>query len=115
MVSYNPVPVPAVVEAHLIINIVVLLATMTVVGLRIVSRNVAGSKLGWDDYLTLLSVPQGIGMVVMQGLCMLQGSRVLRARVRVNDLLSIRVPQGPQQELDTIYLRLLIIGLIYTR
>lgn len=68
MVSYNPVPVPAVVEAHLIINIVVLLATMTVVGLRIMSRNVAGSKLGWDDYLTLLSVPQGIGMVVMQGL-----------------------------------------------
>lgn len=78
MVSYNPVPVPAVVKAHLIVNIVVLLLTMSVVGLRIVSRNVAGSKLGWDDYLALLSVPQGIGMIVMQGLCMSQSSKVLR-------------------------------------
>lgn len=70
MVSYSPLPIPVSVEAHLIINSIVLAVTITVVALRIISRKLAGTKLGWDDYLTLLSVPQAVGMLVLQGLCM---------------------------------------------
>ncbi|KUI64460.1 hypothetical protein VM1G_00653 [Cytospora mali] len=68
MLSYTPLPVPPQVKAHLIVNTIVLFITVLVVGLRIVSRSVAGSKLGWDDYLTLLAVPQGVGMLILQGL-----------------------------------------------
>lgn len=35
----------------------------------------SGAKLWWDDYLILFSVPQGIGMLVIQGLCRLQFRR----------------------------------------
>lgn len=62
-------PVLPIVKTHLIINCVVVLLTLTVVGLRIASRIISGAWLGWDDWLILLSVPQGIGMLIIQGLC----------------------------------------------
>ncbi|WYZ42164.1 hypothetical protein EsH8_V_001059 [Colletotrichum jinshuiense] len=55
-------------KAYLIANSVVALITVVVVALRVVSRILAGSKLGWDDYFTLLAVPQGIALLVIQGL-----------------------------------------------
>lgn len=69
MVSYTPLPIPPLVQAHLIENTVVVFITVLVVGLRVVSRSVAGSKLGWDDFLTLFAVPQAIAMLAIQGLC----------------------------------------------
>lgn len=69
MVSYTPLPMTTVVEAHLIINIVLVGVTVLVVILRILSRILARSRLGMDDYLTMLAVPQGIGMLVLQALC----------------------------------------------
>ncbi|KAK2604951.1 hypothetical protein N8I77_007841 [Diaporthe amygdali] len=68
MVSYTPLPMTTVVEAHLIINIVLVGVTVLVVILRILSRILARSRLGMDDYLTMLAVPQGIGMLVLQAL-----------------------------------------------
>jgi hypothetical protein len=82
MVSYKPLPIPASVKAHLTVSIVVLLITITVVGLRIISRRVAGTKLGWDDYLALLSLPQAVGMLVVQGLCMSRILETIRISVR---------------------------------
>lgn len=69
MVSYTPLPILAVVKTHLVVNTIVLLITVLVVALRVVSRTVAGSKLGWDDYLTLLAIPQAICMLILQGMC----------------------------------------------
>lgn len=86
MVSYDPEPIPVSVEVHLIINIVVLLVTITVVGLRIISRRVAGTQLGWDDYLALLSLPQAIGMMILQGLCKSFKIGVFGAYIRVGTL-----------------------------
>jgi hypothetical protein len=62
-------PVRPLVSTHLIINCVLLLITLVVVALRIVSRTVTRSLLGWDDYLILMAVPTAIGMLVIQGLC----------------------------------------------
>lgn len=66
MVSYTPMPMTAMVEAHLIINIVLVVVTVLVVGLRVLSRILARSRLGMDDYLTIFSVPQGIAMLILQ-------------------------------------------------
>lgn len=69
MASYTPLPLTTEVEAHLIINIVLVAITVLVVGLRVLSRILARSRLGADDYLTLLALPQGVAMVVLQALC----------------------------------------------
>ncbi|TEA20997.1 hypothetical protein C8034_v007457 [Colletotrichum sidae] len=55
------------VKAYLVANSLLAFVTMVVVALRVVSRLLAGSKLGWDDYFTLLAVPQGIAMLALQG------------------------------------------------
>ena len=62
-------PMTVVVRNHLIVNCVLLLLTLTVVGLRLTSRHLSGVKLWWDDYLVLAAVPLGIGMLIMEGLC----------------------------------------------
>lgn len=67
--EYVEFPVLPIVKAHLIINCILVLLTLAVVVLRIVARFDSGIKLWWDDYLILLAVPQGIGMLVIQGLC----------------------------------------------
>ncbi|KAL2287688.1 hypothetical protein FJTKL_05058 [Diaporthe vaccinii] len=66
MASYTPLPLTATVEAHLIINIVLVAVTVLVVGLRVLSRSLARSRLGADDYLTALALPQGVAMLVLQ-------------------------------------------------
>lgn len=71
------IPVLPIVRNHLIINCVIVLLTLVVVSLRIASRIVSGAWLGRDDWLILLSVPQGIAMLVIQGLCELDSSRKL--------------------------------------
>lgn len=67
--EFTPVPILPVVESRLVGNAVLVAFTLLVVALRIVARLVTGSRLGWDDYLILAAVPQGIGILVCQGLC----------------------------------------------
>lgn len=62
-------PVLPIVNTHLIINCVLVFFTLVVVGLRILARYINGAKLWWDDWIILFCVPQGIGMLVIQGLC----------------------------------------------
>lgn len=62
-------PVLPIIKTHLIINCVLVLFMLIIVGLRTTSRVISGARLGWDDWLILLSMPQGVGMLVIQGLC----------------------------------------------
>ncbi|KAI3557174.1 integral membrane protein [Colletotrichum abscissum] len=66
--QYTKMPIVPQASAYLIANSVVAFVTVLVVALRVVSRVLAGSRLGWDDYFTLLAVPQGIALLVIQGL-----------------------------------------------
>lgn len=68
MASYTPLPFTTTAEAHLIVNIILVAVTVVVVGLRVLSRILARSKLGVDDYLTILALPQGVAMLVLQGM-----------------------------------------------
>lgn len=69
MASYTPLPLTTTVEAHLVINIILVAVTVVVVGLRVLSRILARSKLGADDCLTILALPQVVAMLVLQGMC----------------------------------------------
>lgn len=62
-------PVLPIVQTHLIINCILVFLTLCVVALRMVARHLSGAKLWWDDYIILFCMPQGIGMLVIQGLC----------------------------------------------
>lgn len=64
-------PILTIVRNHLIANCVFVFIALIVVGLRLFARFLSGAKLWWDDYLIFFSVPQGIGMLVIQGLCRL--------------------------------------------
>ncbi|KAL2146434.1 hypothetical protein VTI28DRAFT_3903 [Corynascus sepedonium] len=68
MFEYVEFPVLPIVKAHLIINCVLCFLTVAVVGLRLVARFVTGAGLWWDDYLILFALPQGLGMLIIQGL-----------------------------------------------
>jgi hypothetical protein len=72
MASYTQLPLTTTVEAHLVINIILVAVTVVVVGLRVLSRILARSRLGVDDYLTILALPQGVAMLVLQGMCKLR-------------------------------------------
>ncbi|KAL7796479.1 hypothetical protein V8C37DRAFT_346297 [Trichoderma ceciliae] len=61
-------PTEPVVKIHLIINCVLVFIAIFIVGLRLFTRFLSGAKLWWDDYLILLSMPQGVGMLIIQGL-----------------------------------------------
>lgn len=69
MIDYIPFPMFDIVRIHLIINSVLAFLTVCVVGLRLVARLTSGAKLWWDDYLILFALPQGLGMLIIQGLC----------------------------------------------
>jgi hypothetical protein len=69
MFDYVVFPVLPIVKVHLIINCVLAFLMVSVVGLRLVARFMSGAGLWWDDYLILFAVPQGIGMLIIQGLC----------------------------------------------
>src|SRR4051794_1788571 len=56
--EYVVFPVLPIVQVHLIINCVLVLLTLIVVGLRLLARFDAKTKLWWDDYLILLALPQ---------------------------------------------------------
>ena len=66
---FKEFPVLPIVSAHLIINCLVTFLAVATVGLRVLTRHNSGAKLWWDDYLIMLAVPQGIGMLVIQGMC----------------------------------------------
>jgi hypothetical protein len=68
-VEYLPFKVLPIVKAHLIFNCILVLLTSAIVGLRLLARFDSGAKLWWDDYLIILAVPQGMGMLVIQGMC----------------------------------------------
>lgn len=69
MFEYVEFPVLPIVKVHLIINSVLALLTVVVVGLRLASRFISGAGLWWDDYLIIFALPQGLGMLIIQGLC----------------------------------------------
>jgi hypothetical protein len=69
MFDYVEFPVLPVVRTHLIINSVLAGLTVLVVALRLVARFLSGAGLWWDDYLILFALPQGLGMLIIQGLC----------------------------------------------
>ncbi|KAK3503922.1 hypothetical protein B0T13DRAFT_144478 [Neurospora crassa] len=56
-----------IVKTHLIINVCLVALTLGVIGLRMFARFLSGAKLWWDDWLILAAVPQGIGMLIIQG------------------------------------------------
>ncbi|KAH6623822.1 hypothetical protein F5144DRAFT_372451 [Chaetomium tenue] len=68
MFEYVEFPVLPIVKIHLIINSVLAFLTVLVVGLRLTSRFVSGAGLWWDDYLIIFALPQGLGMLIIQGL-----------------------------------------------
>lgn len=67
--GFTPFPLLLAIKCQLVGNTILVAITVLVVALRVVTRLVTGSKLGWDDYLILAAVPQSIGMLVCQGLC----------------------------------------------
>jgi hypothetical protein len=69
MFEYVVFPVLPIVKVHLIINCVLAFLTVCVVGLRLVARFMSGAGLWWDDYLIMFAMPQGIGMLIIQGMC----------------------------------------------
>ena len=69
MFEYVVFPVLPIVKVHLIINCVLAFLTVSVVALRLVARFLSGAGLWWDDYLIMFALPQGIGMLIIQGMC----------------------------------------------
>jgi hypothetical protein len=69
MIEQVEFPVLPIVKAHFIINSVLAFLTVLVVGLRLTARFMSGAGLWWDDYLILFALPQGLGMLIIQGLC----------------------------------------------
>ncbi|KAL7818735.1 hypothetical protein V8C44DRAFT_175911 [Trichoderma aethiopicum] len=61
-------PILPVVRTHIIINSILVALAVVIVGCRLYARIVTGAKLWWDDFLILISMPLGIGMLVIQGL-----------------------------------------------
>ncbi|KAL2179364.1 uncharacterized protein P884DRAFT_195038 [Thermothelomyces heterothallicus CBS 202.75] len=68
MFEYTEFPMLPIVKVHLVINCVLCFLTVSVVGLRLVARFMSGAGLWWDDYLILFALPQGLGMLIIQGL-----------------------------------------------
>lgn len=87
MIPYTNMAMLPEAKVYLIANSVLVLVTLLVVALRVVSRVLAGSKLGWDDYFTLLAVPQGIVMLVLQGLCKSHDIVRISMNIRLNSYL----------------------------
>lgn len=69
MFDYVEFPVLPIVKAHLIVNSVLAFFTVLVVALRLAARFMSGAGLWWDDYLILFALPQGLGMLIIQGMC----------------------------------------------
>ncbi|KAI3584159.1 hypothetical protein IWW34DRAFT_721715 [Fusarium oxysporum f. sp. albedinis] len=64
-VYLEPLPI---VEAHLIINSILVGIAVMVVGLRVYSRIFSNARLGLDDAFILVAAPLGVGMLIVQGL-----------------------------------------------
>lgn len=62
--DYTPLPVSTELRGSLISNSIVAFVAVLVVILRCIARLVAGARLGWDDYLMLAALPQGLGLLV---------------------------------------------------
>ncbi|KAK4201726.1 hypothetical protein QBC40DRAFT_323675 [Triangularia verruculosa] len=68
MFEYVEFPILPIVKTHLIINCVLAFITLTIISLRLFARFLTGAGLWWDDYLILFAVPQGMAMVIIQGM-----------------------------------------------
>lgn len=55
-VVYNVYPTMPVVEAHLIVDCVLVALTWLAVGLRVVCRKMSGAGMGWDDWLIIAAL-----------------------------------------------------------
>ncbi|KAI1074908.1 hypothetical protein F5B20DRAFT_418294 [Whalleya microplaca] len=74
MSPYVTYPTLPYVRAQLIGACVVAGLALVLVGLRIFSRLYTKVKLWWDDWLALISVPQGIALLVLQGMFAILGN-----------------------------------------
>lgn len=96
MIPYTNMAMLPEAKVYLIANSVLVFVTLLVVALRVVSRVLAGSKLGWDDYFTLLAVPQGIVMLVLQGLCKSHDIVCVSMNIHLNYVLGTAAGLGYQ-------------------
>ncbi|KAI4597944.1 hypothetical protein KJ359_003751 [Pestalotiopsis sp. 9143b] len=83
MLAVEEFPVLPVVKAHFIFNCVLTSLAICVVGLRVYSRLAYKTGLGWDDALILFA-PQGVGMLIIQGLWLPMGVGYPLTEVVVN-------------------------------
>ncbi|KAH7312758.1 hypothetical protein B0I35DRAFT_452546 [Stachybotrys elegans] len=67
-IVFHEIPPLPIVQAHLIVVCVVVGFAVISVGVRFYVRFIKGVNLWWDDWLCLAALPQGIAMVVIQGL-----------------------------------------------
>lgn len=70
---FTPLPITAEVTDGLIGSIFTVFLSLLIVALRFTARFVAGSQIGWDDYLMLAAVPQGLALVACQALYAMSG------------------------------------------
>ncbi|KAH8201472.1 hypothetical protein TruAng_004396 [Truncatella angustata] len=73
MLAVVEFPVLSIVKAHFIVNCILASLAVCAVALRVYIRLAFKTGLGWDDVLILISAPQGVGMLVIQGLCSFLG------------------------------------------
>ncbi|KAI9155536.1 integral membrane protein [Paramyrothecium foliicola] len=67
-VTWNEMPTLPIVQAHFIVVCVVVAIALIAVGLRVMIRITRHANFWWDDWLCFAAVPQGIAMLVIQGL-----------------------------------------------
>ncbi|KAF7533426.1 hypothetical protein G7054_g7075 [Neopestalotiopsis clavispora] len=84
MLAVEEFPVLPIVKAHFIFNCVLTSLAICVVGLRVYTRLAYKTGLGWDDALILISAPQGVGMLIIQGLWLPMGIGYPLTEVAVN-------------------------------
>jgi len=118
MFEYIEFPVLPIVKAHFIVNSVLAFFTVLVVALRLAARFMSGAGLWWDDYLILFALPQGLGMLIIQGLCEYSASH--NEGKSKTDLFDLGMPMGigfnvteTLPNLETILKMLVAYELIY--
>ncbi|CAN8102311.1 unnamed protein product [Discula destructiva] len=93
-VVYDVVPALPVVKAHLIVDCVLALLNWVAVALRIRARQISGVGLGWDDYLIIAALPQGVAMLAMQGMYTQLGVGYPLPEVQQNIFMILRILVG---------------------
>jgi hypothetical protein len=65
-------PITAVMQGYIAINAILVFFSIITVAARIISRLVTRAGVGIDDCLIVFAVPLGIGLLVIEGMSMLE-------------------------------------------